>query len=76
MIKVKIIASVTNKFHIKDISLYIFPHNFDDYGEVENLFKSESLGSSSFNVLHMVFIIDGYSFHYAHTWSKSGISIC
>ena len=23
----------------------------------------------------MVFIIDGSSFHYAHTWSKSGISI-
>ena len=22
------------------------------------------------------FIIDGCSFHYAHTWSKSGISIC
>ena len=24
----------------------------------------------------MVFIIDGCSFHYAHTWSKAGISIC
>ena len=24
----------------------------------------------------VVFIIDGCSFHYAHTWSKSGISIC
>ena len=24
----------------------------------------------------MVFILDGCSFHYAHTWSKSGISIC
>ena len=24
----------------------------------------------------MVFIIDGCSFHYAHTWSKSDISIC
>ena len=24
----------------------------------------------------MVFITDGCSFHYAHTWSKSGISIC
>ena len=23
-----------------------------------------------------VLIIDGFSFHYAHTWSKSGISIC
>ena len=24
----------------------------------------------------MVFVLDGYSFDYAHTWSKSGISIC
>ena len=24
----------------------------------------------------MVFIKDGCSFHYAHTWSKSGFSIC
>ena len=24
----------------------------------------------------MVFILDGCSFHYAHTWSKSGFSIC
>ena len=24
----------------------------------------------------MVFILDGCSSHYAHTWSKSGISIC
>ena len=24
----------------------------------------------------MVFILDGCSFHYAHTWSKSDISIC
>ena len=24
----------------------------------------------------MVFILDGCSIHYAHTWSKSGISIC
>ena len=24
----------------------------------------------------MVFIIDGCSVHYAHTWSKSGVSIC
>ena len=24
----------------------------------------------------VVFIIDGCSFHFAHTWSKSGISVC
>ena len=29
-----------------------------------------------FNANAMVFILDGCSFHYAHTWSKSGISIC
>ena len=28
------------------------------------------------NERSMVFIIDGCSFHYAHTWSNSGISIC
>ena len=28
-------------------------------------------------MLHvMVFILDGCSFHYAHTWSKTGFSIC
>ena len=27
-------------------------------------------------IFPMVFIIDGCSFHYAHTWSKSGFSIC
>ena len=29
-----------------------------------------------FNIKNMVFIIDGCSFNCAHTWSKSGISIC
>ena len=28
------------------------------------------------HVIIMVFILDGCSFHYAHIWSKSGISIC
>ena len=27
-------------------------------------------------VLSMGFLLDGVSFHCAHTWSKSGISIC
>ena len=27
-------------------------------------------------LLPMVFVIDGCSFHYAHTWIKSGISTC
>ena len=27
-------------------------------------------------VYFMVFILDGCSIHYAHTWSESGISIC
>ena len=29
-----------------------------------------------FSLFHMVFILDCCSFHYAHIWSKSGISIC
>ena len=31
---------------------------------------------SSISIMIMVFIFDGCSFDYAHTWSKSGISIC
>ena len=27
-------------------------------------------------IISMVLILDGCSFHYAHTWSKSGFSIC
>ena len=30
----------------------------------------------AYSGLIMVFILDGDSFDYAHTWSKSGISIC
>ena len=40
---------------------------------------SSGLGSTDFMTCEdpMVFILlDGYSFHYAHIWIKSGISIC
>ena len=33
------------------------------------------LGSFSLKLIPMVFILDGCLFHYAHTWSKSFISI-
>ena len=37
------------------------------FGHVKHVTKSKN---------NMVFILDGCSFHYAHTWSKPGISIC
>ena len=45
---------------------YIHPHSISIINELNDTTQ----------VKNMVFIIDGCSFHYAHTWCKSGFSIC
>ena len=38
--------------------------------------EEEKAGETPEKEVTMVFIIDGCSLHYAHTWSKSGILFC
>ena len=50
--------------------------NMNRVKEAERQTLERVLESRYYIVIAMVFILDGCPFHYGHTWSKSGNSIC
>ena len=80
-----IVGDVTAEFAIGPVNGRVVAQRGFDYETepefnfqlvVEDSTGAKASADVTIKVNITFFIIDGCSFHYAHTWSKSGISIC